>query len=213
MKGNMKKILGFKPGFTLIELLISIGIILILAGIAWENYIVASIRSKNSRVLAEHRTIATAIESYHVDRNAYPRMASRQYGDRAFDFVMGVPVSGVLSKSITTPVAYLSTSLMFDPFMLKNADAPLDERLYTYQVISEYQRWNPESTFWPKAREYYGEWRLGSVGPDQVFDHSFINSAQLLYDPTNGLISLGNIWTSHNQPSTSPPVPDLVGEH
>lgn len=200
-------------GFTLIELLICVGIILILAGIAWENYVLASIRSKQSRVLADHRTIAGAIEAYHVDHNVYPRMASRHYDDPEYDMILGVPVSGVLSKSITTPVAYLSTMLMFDPFMLKDRDAPLDERLYTYQVISEYERWNPESEFWPAAREYYGEWRLGSVGPDQVFNHSFANSAQLVYDPTNGLISLGNIWTSHRQPAIAPGVPDLVGPH
>jgi len=202
-------------GFTIIELLIVVGIILILAGIAVENYLAASIRAKVSRVKSDHRTLMTGIEAYSVDHNRPPRMAHPRYGDPQFDEIDGVPVAGVMSIALSTPVAYVTSAHLLDPFMLKKTGAPLDERLYTYQVIGQYAEWNPDSDFWPRAEEFYGDWRLGGVGPDQVFDHQFANSAQLPYDPTNGLISLGNIWTSKvgNDENRMPPVPELVGEH
>jgi len=202
-------------GFTLIELLIVIGIVMILAGLAMENYLAASIRARVARVKADHRTLMMGIESYTVDHNRAPRMAHRRYGDPNFDTIQGVPVSGVMSNVLSTPIAYVSSAHLLDPFMVKYEDAPLDERLYTYQYIPQYIDWNPDSTFWPAARLFYGEWRLASVGPDQVFDHKFANSAQLPYDPTNGLISLGNIWTSQRgqDENRMPPVPLLLGPH
>lgn len=202
-------------GFTLLELMIVTGILLILAGIAVENFLAASIRAKVSRVKSDHRTLMTGIESYRTDYNILPRMADRNYGDPAFDFINGEAVSGVMSHVLSTPVAYVESAYLFDPFMTKKTDAPLDERLYTYQVVTQYAAWNPESEFWPAAEDFYGDWRLGSVGPDQSFSHLFANSAQLPYDPTNGLISLGNVWTSQKSPDASriPPIPELLGEH
>ena len=202
-------------GFTLLELMIVVGIVLILAGIAVENYLAASIRAKVSRVQSDHRTVMTGIESYRVDHNRVPRMAHSTYGDPAFDVINGEPVSGVMSHVLSTPVAYINSAYLLDPFMTEQKSAPLDERLYTYQVIPRYMAWNPESTFWPRALEFYGDWRLGSVGPDQSFSHQFANSAQLPYDPTNGLISLGNIWTSQKQGQEHPmpAIPELLGPH
>ncbi len=202
--------------FTILELLIVVGIIAILAGIAMENFARASIRSKVTRVLSDHRTLRLGIESYRTDHNRLPRMASRNYGDPQFDQINGIPVSGVMSKVLSTPVAYVTNAYLFDPFMTNRPDAPLDERLYTYQDTQQYIVWNPDSTFWPQAVAYYGDWRLASVGPDQSFDHLFANSAQLPYDPTNGTISLGNIWTApgiNPERPGLPPIPDLLGAH
>ncbi len=203
-----------RRALTLIELLIVISIILILATIGIENYLLASVRSKVSRVKAEHRTLETAIETYNVDNNAYPRMAHAGFhDDPEFDYIGGVRVAGVMSKVLSTPVAYMENPFILDPFMDGIDSAPLDERLYTYQTIPVYIEKNPNSTFWPAALEFYGRWRLGSVGPDRVFDHGFANSAQLPYDPTNGTLSDGNIWTSPNRNRGIPTVPTLLGRH
>ena len=59
-------------GFTLIELLIVVAIIAILAAIAIPNFIEAQTRSKVSRVKADMRSLATAVEAYRVDNNRYP---------------------------------------------------------------------------------------------------------------------------------------------
>ena len=58
-------------GFTLIELLIVVAIIAILALIAVPNFLEAQTRAKVSRVKSDLRSLATAIEAYRVDWNSY----------------------------------------------------------------------------------------------------------------------------------------------
>jgi len=63
-----------KSGFTLIELLIVVAIIAILAAIAVPNFLEAQVRAKVSRVLADERTLITALESFAVDnKGGYPK--------------------------------------------------------------------------------------------------------------------------------------------
>lgn len=197
------------------ELLVVIAILLILAGLAVENYALAQIRAKVARTKTELRQMALAVEAYSVDHNRPPRMRSWEfYKDPHYDEVWGEKVNGNLSQVVTTPVAYVSDVLRFDPFMESNRREGLDERLYTYQDIRSHTEHEPESAFWPGALEFYGAWRLCSVGPDQTFGHGFSNSAQLPYDPTNGLISAGNIWYSPKVPFDGPfPPADLLGAH
>ncbi|MCX7719266.1 MAG: type II secretion system GspH family protein [Candidatus Sumerlaeaceae bacterium] len=201
--------------FTLVELIVVVAILILLAGLGSGNYMDALARARTARVKSEFRTLAGAIEAYTVDHNRPPRMAHwRFYRDEAFDRYGDVPVNGVSSKCLTTPVAYIGRSPMPDPFMLAVSAAPMDERFYTYHDMTEYVLRVPESSFWPRAREFYGEWRLMSVGPDLRFDHLFANSAQLPYDPTNGLFSAGNIIRGAIYDGTTcPPVPELLGSH
>jgi general secretion pathway protein G len=66
-----------QKGFTLIELLIVVAIIGIIAAIAIPNLLNAIDRGKQKRTMADMRSIGTAIESYAVDNNFYPKgMAS-----------------------------------------------------------------------------------------------------------------------------------------
>lgn len=202
--------------FTLIELLVVVGILGILAVLSASNYSAAVIRAKHTRVKSDLRVLAGAIEAYHADQNRVPRMAhARFYNDAEFDYFFCIPVNGVISRSLTTPVSYLTTHLLGDPFMKGDARAPLDEVFYTYHDMGYYVRRYPKSKFWMPAFSYYGAWRVGSVGPDKTFDHGFKNSAQLPYDPTNGAFSLGNIWRSaHRADETSlPPIPTLLDPH
>ncbi len=95
-------------GFTLIELLIVVAIIAILAAIAVPNFLEAQTRSKVSRVKADLRSVATAMEAYYVDNNVYPPNDAG-----------GVPQSQYRMNRvvmITTPIAYM-TSLPSDPFL------------------------------------------------------------------------------------------------
>jgi len=122
---------------------------------------------------------------------------------------------------LSTPISYLTQGFLFDPFVDKQESIPFDERCFTYQNIAH--RVRPTGTgrgptfsaaFGAAAVDFYGNWRLGSVGPDRKFAHGFTNSAQLAYDPTNGTLSNGNIWRSQKQTDSSqPPVGPLINNH
>jgi type II secretion system protein G len=62
-----------EKGFTLIELRIVVAIIGIIAAIAIPNLLNAIDRGKQKRTMADMRSIGTAIESYAVDNNFYPK--------------------------------------------------------------------------------------------------------------------------------------------
>jgi prepilin-type N-terminal cleavage/methylation domain-containing protein len=117
-----------KVAFTLIELLIVVAIIAILAAIAVPNFLEAQVRAKVSRLKADIRTAATAVESYVVDANIYPPPDAVPVGT---DFVLAGqsffpitedPPENYLSHRLTTPIAYI-TSLPLDIFP-NAADGP-----------------------------------------------------------------------------------------
>ena len=64
-----------RRGFTLIELLNVVAIIGIIAAIAIVNMTNAIQRAKQKRTMADMKNLATAIEAYAVDWNAYPAAA------------------------------------------------------------------------------------------------------------------------------------------
>jgi type II secretion system protein G len=64
-----------RRGFTLIELLIVVAIIGIIVAIAVVNMLNAIQRARQKRTMADMKTVATAVEAYAVDWNAYPAAA------------------------------------------------------------------------------------------------------------------------------------------
>ena len=192
--------------FTLIELLIVVAIIAILAAIAVPNFLEAQVRAKVSRAKADMRSVATAIESYAVDANAYPLAATLDDPSRFTMFETGAEViESLVPYLVTTPIAYIS-ALPRDPFPVKAENGEgadpnqtfhyLDRR--TTQVRNEpdildryheavYGRRNPTSAWW-----------MFTVGPDLDHDEDLSGSepgrAAALYDPTNGTVSSGDIF-------------------
>jgi len=186
----LKKFL--RRGFTLIELLIVVAIIAILAAIAVPNFLDAQIRSKVSRVKADMRAIATAVEAYCVDNNAYP------YPDNGNGVAEDPPVSDGFENHvptrITTPISYM-TSLPSEPFKEK---VILDENTqYNYCDRAYFLLAGAETEFneyvdyligLSPATQYY----ILSHGPD--LDHDDPDEGNpALYDPTNGTTSNGDI--------------------
>lgn len=166
-----------RKGFTLIELLIVVAIIAILAAIAVPNFLEAQVRSKVSRARADLRTIATGLEAYAADNNHYP-MNDGQYN--------------VVSVQLTSPIAYLSSAKLVDPFMDKErvVRPPLDPelaRFYTYTKIvtlSEMQALVMSGMPFPPVEAVdttglnegaflrYGKWRVVSNGPDRKYSRT-----------------------------------------
>ncbi len=205
-------------GFTLIELLIVVAIIAILAAIAVPNFLEAQVRSKVSRVRADLRTMATAVESYAVDYNKYPGdvpLARRTNGLGEF-----VTADSYFPNRLSTPVAYITTARPPDPFVQQGqegiASAPAVAKEYyrtlwyqnvrlslaaaTGQVVREYLVAPAASNYaaikqgggWGNGTDwgsFYGGWKMGSLGPIQTYDGGF-NA----YDATNGTISEGDIY-------------------
>ncbi|HOJ58948.1 MAG TPA: prepilin-type N-terminal cleavage/methylation domain-containing protein [bacterium] len=178
------------PAFTLIELLIVVAIIGVLAAIAVPNFLNAQVRAKVARVKGDLKAVANALEMYHLDRNVYP---------------LG-PGPDLLSQltELTTPVAYISTVAMFDPF--GGADkfsfgSSFDlQKTYKYFCFKYYPS-KPASTW--VGRAGLGDlstegYLLYSFGPDRAqtaLEWYAVGAGHrgMIYHPTNGLISHGDI--------------------
>ncbi|MFH1738959.1 MAG: prepilin-type N-terminal cleavage/methylation domain-containing protein [bacterium] len=168
--------------FTLIELLIVVAIIGILAMIAVPNFLNAQIRAKVARMENDLRAAGTALEAYRVDTGWYP-------GEFGFTAPPGV-VGGTgdswnyLLYRITTPVAYI-TSVPMDVFRIPKEDEHPNESVVPMpRPISYFQQYTSPPT--PNHR-----WMVYSYGPDgtKYYDH-----AALPYNPSNGVVSPGNIY-------------------
>lgn len=78
-------------GFTLIELLIVVAIIAILAAILIPNFLRARKQAQISATKGNLKNIGTALESYFVDRNAYPANSSWETDLVSGDYIRAVP--------------------------------------------------------------------------------------------------------------------------
>ena len=184
-----------KKGFTLIELLIVVAIIAILAAIAIPNFIQAQIRAKVTRAKADIRSLATGLESYFVDNNAYPD--DTLYANSYYYYV---------SDAITTPIAYLSGNYFVDPFRNAVYDtisnpAMTVYRRYRYKnYIADAQANNGTERV---GMRRYGSWRLSSSGPDRTATfnantYGWFEDYLEPYDPTNGTVSNGDVIRAQN---------------
>lgn len=159
------------------------------AAVAVPNFLEAQIRSKVSRTRSDMRSMATALESYYVDNNAYAAWVMSddpQSAAAGNSTLAGMPTFRNYTPgsafSLTSPIAYV-TSYFPDVF---NSD-----------------RENPGPfSYFSDGRG----WILTSPGPDAVFDFNPIevyksdlgmgnpHLIQYSYDPTNGTVSHGDIW-------------------
>jgi len=195
-------------GFTLIELLIVVAIIGILAAIAIPNFLQAQTRAKVARVQADMQSITTALESYHVDNTMYP-IDSIDAG--TFPTWNNIS-SPRCPNSLTTPIKYITNASMRDPFRDKEAtptgyDEDLHHRYEYCDFFGTYMVYNTGQIFRDRGEIYmngngtsfcgYGKWSLSSYGPDQVYGtyepDPGIWTIKVLYDPTNGTVSGGDI--------------------
>ncbi len=200
-----------RRGFTLIELLIVVAIIAILAAIAVPNFLEAQTRSKVTRVMAEMRTHATALESYRVDSNRYPFP-----DDIGGGFLSASDARTFFETKITvrltTPVAYLTT-LSEDVF--RNLDEK-DERYLPYHYTDRFYAENFSAEAGTEEFDalhfaMFGsvnraaQWYLLSHGPDSDHDAGpsaggspglpghITGDGVVAYDPTNGTVSNGDL--------------------
>lgn len=165
-----------KNGFTLIELLIVVAIIGILAAIAVPNFLNAQVRAKVSRVHADMRTLATALESYHISFGNYPvaHLIDRQIAS-------GSAISRF--SALTTPISFISF-YPSDPFGKKKTGTQFHTETY------DYYDWESAKIAGNAPMSTRGAyWRIASAGPDKIQTVG----TSVDYDASNGMLSRGDI--------------------
>jgi prepilin-type N-terminal cleavage/methylation domain-containing protein len=208
-------------GFTLIELLIVVAIIAILAAIAIPNFLAAQTRAKVSRAKGEIKTLATALESYYVDNTSYPSdQDTIAQGPWYVPDAITTPISYIgKSQGRIDDIFRVNT---YGP----QATWQLRYRRYRYINFDEdctgfwpvnYTGLVAGADDFRRGRWNYGKWRLSSAGPDGVAgpttdifsggtykgvtlnpQYTYLPN-DLLYDPTNGTMSWGDIIRSQKE--------------
>lgn len=192
--------------FTLIELLIVVAIIAILAAIAVPNFLEAQTRAKVSRMKSDMRTLATGIEAYTIDYNRPP-----------FDWAEDVNFPYYIHAGVSTPIAYVSGAGRMVDIFAENIQIAANNRVrerFRYRAFSEeyLSGGTPGSPFqslpgpsapgMQVAQDVHGSWMFASKGPDGStlpLPSGFADGLRetdwlwLLYDPTNGTVSPGQI--------------------
>lgn len=209
-----------RRGFTLIELLIVVAIIAILAAIAVPNFLEAQVRSKVSRAKSDVRVLATGLEAYYVDNNAYPQgNPFNTSGQRK-----SIPGDPMILERLSTPVSYITTGVLVDPFLARTrsgvpnpttgASTPAaltpaeleQEGTYKYAALVK----QPSSAVLAlvstnnRANTFWIAW---TAGPDsektQLGGTGLLSTSPMatteaclayVYDPTNGSVSRGDIF-------------------
>ena len=194
--------------FTLIELLIVVLIIAILAAIAIPNFMEFQTRAKVARVKSDMRVIATALEAYCVDEGTYP---ASQMGGGIYHY----------AESLTTPIAYMTVPPL-DPFGDNiGVRAGLRHLLrFEYGAGKEGKRASQYNNYPNDC------WLLDSAGPDGIEDThtsrnpfntlsfpwiwaTYLNESEVMaivYDPTNGTVSRGQVQRSGGAPLSRRPL-------
>jgi len=216
MAAGYSKTTSATAAFTLIELLIVVAIVAILAAIAVPNFLEAQTRAKVTRVFGDFRNLAVAIEAYRADNSDYPLYAlimtpasttvddpATGRGPVAFEHFSRRP-----GLCITTPIAYAST-IPSDPFAF-NFPGPRPNTFdYSYKNSRQNWRvWGPGAV--PAFLGFggsqlladWGEWRLSSAGPDLTRIDDI--KANIVYDPTNGTASKGDLVRSQRHSTNRP---------
>jgi len=181
-------VMGARNAFTLIELLVVVAIISILTSIAVPNFQHAQVKAKTTAALADMRSLATAVESYHLDHNSYPLDGNDypQMIDEYFD-------QQFIQHLLTTPIAYIS-EVPGDIFHTKNTHRydPLTARYFLSRPPYPYIYFSKDN-FVVNHGSPQGYF-LFSLGPDLHFDNASTRPEEFLrYDMSNGIVSTGDL--------------------
>lgn len=202
----MKKTQSNTHAFTLIELLIVVAIIGILAAIAVPNFLNAQTRAKLARCKSDLKAISMAEEMYFLDHNVY-----------TYPFFLHPLTSPISYMSSIPPDVFQPKSVAASA----NGEVGTQFTWYRYVYGTRVPDWG--QTQYPGLRnahcaDYWAyfppfllrsaasskatssdcptQWLLKSFGPNvntQALCGSNGDDCTFRYDPSNGLISIGDI--------------------
>jgi len=170
-----------RSGFTMLELMVVVTILGILVAIAIPNFLACEVRAKVSSVHASQGMLSIALETYFDDHNTYPLNSEKG------------ALQGKDLSVLTRPIAYF-TSLPTDPF--DTSDPRLRGRtLLGYLNYDQFPEALEGGEFLLEGQTLRPRYVLQSNGPD--FEKDFPTGGKpweiLLYDPTNGTTSKGDV--------------------
>ena len=144
----------------------------------------ANLMSRVSRTKSDLRSMATALEAYNVDWSNYPPSPG-------FNSVLnegpGITTWASLYR-LTTPIAYI-TKVCNDPFSKQDGDP----------IFCFHADGSRDPGLWQQGLQ----WIIWSVGPDGIANFrskgDFLGEGwiDLVYDPTNGVTSSGDIMRTN----------------
>lgn len=211
-----------QAAFTLIELLIVVAIIAILAAVAVPNFLEAQVRAKTSRAKNDIRTLITGTVAYAVDANKYPDLPDQVVMTLPIPARIGIPYSRRTLPMLSTPIAYITSGLLTDPFAVGSPATSFYGYANPLAISRESGTVNSLQTIGVVGisaadKNTFGEngYVFQSVGPDRVnfalaappastraafndLTRTPSSPARLnfYYDPTNGTVSGGDIVRS-----------------
>lgn len=127
----------YQRGFTLLEMMVVVAIIAILAGVLIPNFARARSQAQTSACVGNEKIIATALELYFTDKQAYP--ASSAIGGTGSTFMSAM--AGYMDQTPIDPAAgsgafYTYTNTSAGGVYSYNIDCPGVHDSKTLQAIT-----------------------------------------------------------------------------
>lgn len=175
-------------------------------------------RAKNSKALADMRTLATVIETYKIDNGKYSTDCGNGAGGgiyRPYRFRDGhsnPPANFTIGFELTTPISYISSAeMLIDPYKkgkinyYKSSTVVLGREYYFFINIPLRREKNGNPNSFRSTEESAGQWALWAAGPDGwcnnrpgLREFSEVNyiPRTIEYDASNGTVSNGDVHRS-----------------
>ncbi|MBN1901719.1 type II secretion system protein GspG [Candidatus Sumerlaeota bacterium] len=173
-----------KRAITLFEMMIVLTLTLILSLIFVYSSKFIIVRTKVERVKEEHRALSRALQNYRMDYNDYPMQLSRLNAPTAY--ISSLPGDPFTKQSNIKHYAYYhQPSGEYEYFIISvgpDGDSDLDILIQKYMLLASSSDENNDGT-----GDYSREEALDYVLPIYLINKT--------YDPTNGIISDGDVIT------------------